>query len=108
MLDNYDTLTLGVPCRWPMTTSGMGVRGGDGVDVIYDREARCIEAAEAARFWTRLMAFYVEEDQGHLMEKRMIQHTFRKAQRGNVFSHLMPWESIINKLLSTCGRVGKL
>ena len=60
-----------------------------------------IEAAAAQPAWTTMMCFYIEGDQGHLLEETMFQSSFMSVVRGNVFSYHMPWETIIGFLNRT-------
>ena len=45
------------------------------------------------------MAFYVEEDRGHLMEETMYAQRARAAYRGNLVSFHMPWEQLYDNLI---------
>ena len=60
-----------------------------------------MEAAAAQPAWTTMMCFYIEGDQGHLLEETMFQSSFMSVVRGNVFSYHMPWEKIIDSLNRT-------
>ena len=60
---------------------------------------RWIEMAAATPVWTSLMAFYVEEDKGHLMGETMFCQKARSAVRGSVASFHMHWEQIFDTLL---------
>ena len=48
-----------------------------------------------------MMCFYIEGDQGHLLEETMFQSSSMSVVRGNVFSYHMPWEKIIQCLERT-------
>ena len=54
-----------------------------------------IEAAAAQPAWTTMMCYYIEGDQGHLLEETMFESSFMTVVRGNVFSYHMPWEKIM-------------
>ena len=45
-----------------------------------------------------MMCFYIEGDQGHLLEETMFESSFMSVVRGNVFSYHMPWEKIMTFL----------
>jgi len=47
------------------------------------------------------MCFYIEGDQGHLLEETMFRSSFMTVVRGNVHSYHMPWEKILHFLNRT-------
>ena len=48
-----------------------------------------------------MMCFYIEGDQGRLLEETMFESSFMSVVRGNVFSYHMPWEKIMTFLERT-------
>ena len=52
-------------------------------------------------FGIMVIVYYVEGDGGHLLNERMGQPGFRTAVRGSCQSYSMPWEEIMEDLL-TC------
>jgi hypothetical protein len=58
-----------------------------------------IEMAAATPVWTSLMAFYIEEDKGHLMAETAFAQRARAAVRGNIVSFHVQWERVFESLL---------
>ena len=93
--------------RAPLYASPMALANDNVIGYTYKTilqyKVSWIEAAAAQPAWTTMMCFYIEGDQGHLLEETMFQSSFMSVVRGNVFSYHMPWEKIIDSLnRSTC------
>ena len=71
-------------------------------ELIYKWKVRFIEAAAAAPVWTTMIVYYIEEDQGHLLNEHLQQPQYRTAARGNATSYHMPWEDILKSLSKVC------
>ena len=54
-------------------------------DIIHKWKVRFIEAAAAAPVWTTMITYYIEEDEGHLLDEDLQQPQYRAAARGNAF-----------------------
>ena len=63
-------------------------------EIIYKYKVRWIEAAIVCPCWTNMIVYYVEGDQGHLMNKEMGKQNIRVAILGSCVSYQMPWEDI--------------
>eukprot|EP00973_Karenia_brevis_P013704 1859324-Karenia_brevis.AAC.1 len=50
-------------------------------DIIYRYKVRWIEAAIVCPYWKNMIIYYVEGNQGHLMNEDMGQQKFRVAVR---------------------------
>eukprot|EP00959_Pyramimonas_sp_CCMP1952_P197081 4121264-Pyramimonas_sp.AAC.1 len=60
-------------------------------DLWASRQPRWMEMAAATPARTSLMAFYVEEDKGHVMENEAFGLHARAAVRGNLASFHVHW-----------------
>jgi hypothetical protein len=49
-----------------------------------------------------MITYYIEEDEGHLLDEDLQQPQYRAAARGNAFSFFMPWEDILKSLSKVC------
>ena len=49
-----------------------------------------------------MLVFYVEGDQGHLMNEKLGSQTFRTKCRGTCTSFHMPWTDILEDLRKNC------
>ena len=45
-----------------------------------------------------MIVYYVEGDQGHLMNEVLKESKYRNAVRGQAFSFIMPWEDVVRSL----------
>eukprot|EP00973_Karenia_brevis_P062842 8737986-Karenia_brevis.AAC.1 len=61
-------------------------------------KVRWIEAAIVCPYWTSMIIYYVEGDQGHLINEEMGKKKFRVAVRGSCVSYQMPWEDILEQM----------
>ena len=59
---------------------------GYGIQAMTQYKVRWIEAAAACPSWNTMMVFYMEEDEGHLMEDEVFRAAHRTAVRGNLWS----------------------
>eukprot|EP00973_Karenia_brevis_P033080 4565382-Karenia_brevis.AAC.1 len=66
--------------------------------IIYKYKVRWIEAAMVCPSWTNMIIYYVEGDQGHLMNEEMGQHKLLVAARGSCVSYQIPWEEILSQM----------
>ena len=92
-------------CRAPLYASPMALANDNVIGYTYRTilkyKVSWIEAAAAQPAWTTMMCFYIEGDQGHLLEETMFESSFMSVVRGNVFSYHMPWEKIMTFLERT-------
>ena len=86
-------------CRAPLYASPMALANDNVIGYTYKTilkyKVSWIEAAAAQPAWTTMMCYYIEGDQGHLLEETMFESSFMTVVRGNVFSYHMPWEKIM-------------
>ena len=61
-------------------------------------QPKWIEMAAATPIWTSLMAFYIEEDKGHVMGEAAFAQRARVAVKGNVVSFHVQWERVFEAL----------
>ena len=77
-------------CRTPLYASPMALANDNVIGYTYKTilkyKVSWIEAAAAQPAWTTMMCFYIEGDQGHLLEETMFESSFMSVVRGNVFS----------------------
>ena len=92
-------------CHPPLYASPMALANDNIIGYTYETilqyKVSWIEAAAAQPAWTTMMCFYIEGDQGHLLEETMFESSFMSVVRGNVFSYHMPWEKIMTFLERT-------
>jgi hypothetical protein len=58
---------------------------------------RWIEMAAIMPFWTTMIVYYVEGDEGHVMNEPAGAAKWRSKVRGACFSFVMPWKDIIKE-----------
>ena len=96
---------FGYMTKSPLYASPMALANDNVIGYTYKTilqyKVSWIEAAAAQPAWTTMMCFYIEGDQGHLLEETMFQSSLMSVVRGNVFSYHMPWEKIIDFLNRT-------
>jgi len=88
--------------RAPLYASPMALANDNVIGYTYETilkyKVSWIEAAAAQPAWTTMMCFYIEGDQGHLLEETTFRSSFMTVVRGNVHSYHMPWEKILHFL----------
>ena len=67
-------------------------------NIIWQYQVRWIEMAAALPYWACMSAYYEEGHRGHLMNEVVKENQHRTAVRGQAFSFMMPWETIIKHL----------
>lgn len=89
----------------PLYASPMALADGNFIGythkTILQDQVKWIEAAAAQPAWTTMMCYYIEGDQGHLMEETMFDASYTAQVRGDVFSYHMPWDPILHFLHRT-------
>ena len=68
---------------------------------IVDKKVTWLEATIACPIFSGLVTYYVEgtaSERGHLMEEALARPQRAWAVRGNLFSFLLPWESVMSQL----------
>ena len=66
--------------------------------LIYKYKVRWLEAAIVTPCWTSFLVYYVEGDQGHLLNEDLQDQKGRTCVRGHAISYPMPWEDIVREL----------
>eukprot|EP00973_Karenia_brevis_P043630 6044686-Karenia_brevis.AAC.1 len=64
-------------------------------NIIYKYKARWIEAAIVCPYRAKMIIYYVEGGEGHLMNEEMGHQKIRVAVRVSCVSYQMPWEEIL-------------
>ncbi|CAE7884649.1 TTC28 [Symbiodinium microadriaticum] len=73
-------------------------------EFLFRYKVRYIEAACASPIFTTVVSFYVEADQGHLLEEQMCRARHNVAIRGNITSFEMPWQDIFAQMAEAVAR----
>ena len=95
--DCYDHITCAPLYSAPMALANDNYIGYTYKTILKYR-VRWIEAAAALPCWTTLMCYYIEGDQGHLLNEYMMESQYMPVVRGNVFSYHMDWPTILESL----------
>ena len=66
--------------------------------IITQYQVRWIEMAAVLQYWTCMIVYYVEGDQGHLMNEVLKESKSRNAVRGQAFSLIMPLGDVVRSL----------
>ena len=67
-------------------------------DIIYKYKVRWLDATIVSPCLTSFLAYYVEVDEGHLLNENLQDQKYRTRVRGSAVSYQMPWEDILREL----------
>ena len=79
-------VALGQDLFWGFTT-----------ELIYKYQVRWIEMAAIMPLWTHMIVYYVEGNEGHVMNEITGELQWRTAVRGQCFSFVMPWGQMLRE-----------
>ena len=66
-------------------------------ELIYKYQVRWIEMAAIMPLWTHMIVYYVEGNEGHVMNEITGELQWRTAVRGQCFSFVMPWGQMLRE-----------
>ena len=73
-------------------------------DLIVRYRVRWIEMAAVMPMWTTMVVYYVEGDEGHVMNEDVGRAQWRTVVRGQCFSFVMPWKDVLHEFQQRLAR----